>query len=541
MQAIDDLLRQIPAFKEKIPMKVRVCTLFLFILVFQLSGGLYMASAHELVGGKALMHEDILMAIEASFLGMCVVFPILFRLKFRFVSRNIFTAVACGLIVCNLICMQVNSLPVLVVVCFIAGVLKMWGTFECFSSVQLSITPTRNLSVFFPVLYGMIFGCIELSGLSTVYISYFSDWRFVHYFIIGILLLVILLSRLLMRPFYLDKPLPLHGIDWLGGLLWSVVSLLLIFICLYGDHYDWLDSPHIRLAWFGVLFLGLFNYFRMKRIRTPWIEPRIFRYPHIFTILFLFMSVCVFTATATVLENSYTGGILRYDSLNAISLNWAKLAGLVAGGLFTWQACVRFHIRYKIIVFVGFALLLAYQIAFYFLISPDTNIELFYLPVALKSAGIVTLYSVLTLYAAQVVPFQNLFQVLCVFGFIREGVGPPLVTAFVERILKVSLQTNYLGLSGELDAQNSIANHLPLDALYGELQRQSLLVSIKEGFGYAIFFGILLLIATICTKYPTIHKYIRMPVFSLPRRLAEINIFRRPQYTAKELIENKEK
>jgi MFS family permease len=536
MQSKDELVRTIPAFKEGIPTSVRFCVLFLFVLVFQFSGGMYMASIHEMVGAKALMHEDIMLAIEASFVGMSMIFPILFRLKFRFTSRTVFPFVACGLIACNLICMHTENVPMLVITCFIAGVIRMWGTFECFTSIQLRITPTRNYAVFFPFIFSVIFGCIQLSGLTTVYLSYFFEWQSMHYFIIGLLLLVIALSRLLLRPFLLDKPLPLQGIDWLGATLWSVFLLLVVFICEYGEHYDWLYSSYIRLALVAAGLFAVISIYRMRHIKNAYLELQAFRHPHVFTMLFLFMALCLLGATSSVLENTYTAGILHYDALNAVSLNWVRFVGVIVGGLLTWQASVRFKISYKRIVFFGFALLSIYQLIFYFLISPDTNIELFYFPLLLKSIGTVMLNIILTLYIAQIVPFQHRFQVLCIMGFIREGIGSPIATAYVGRLLKVCHQANYLSLSSELDAPNPIVNRLPFDALYGELQRQSLLVSIKEIFGYAVLFGIVLLIAAMCTKYPKIHKYIRMPVFSLPRRLAELKLFHRPIYTVKELI-----
>lgn len=203
--------------------------------------------------------------------------------------------------------------------------------------------------------------------------------------------------------------------------------------------------------------------------------------------------------------------------------------------------CVRFRIPYKVVVFIGFSLLSGYQLVLCFLISPDTNIELLYFPLALKSAGTVMLYAVLTIYAAQIVPFQHLFQVFGIMGIIREGIGSPIATALVGRMLKVFHQANFLSLSGELDEQNHILRHLSFDALYDEAQRQALLVSIKEIFGYAVLFGILLLLAAMCTQYPKINKFIKMPVFSFSRRLTEIKLFHRPKYTVKELVENKGK
>lgn len=429
----------------------------------------------------------------------------------------------------------------LVGVCFIAGAMRMWGTFECFSSIQLRITPTRNFAVFFPFIYSVIFGCVQLSGLVTVYLSRFYEWQYMHILIVGLLLVVIGLSRFMLRPFHVEKPLPLSGIDWLGGILWCIVLLLAVFVCEYGEFYDWTDSAHIRMALFAALLFMLLNVYRMWNIKNPYIEPKAFAYPHVAAMLFMYMMLSLLTATSSVLENAFTGEILHYDALNGASLNWARLAGVVAGGLFTWQACVRFHISYKVIVFIGFALLSAYQLIFYFLISPDVNIELFRLPLILKSAGTVTLYAVLTVYAAQIVPFQRLFQVFCIMGFIREGIGLPIATACVGRLLKIRCQANYLSLSGELDAQNLLTGQMSPNTLYGHLQCQSLLVSIKEIFGYAVFLGILILFAALLTKYPAIRKYVRMPVFSLSRRLQEIKIFHRPRYTVEELLKGKRK
>lgn len=125
MSQLDELLRQLPAFKENVPMRARAWSFYAFILVFQLSGGIYLSSMGEMVGETALMQEDILMAGLASFLGISMVFPILFRLKFRFTSRLILQWVCAGLIVCNLVTMHTRSVPVLVVTCFCSGVLRM--------------------------------------------------------------------------------------------------------------------------------------------------------------------------------------------------------------------------------------------------------------------------------------------------------------------------------------------------------------------------------------------------------------------------------
>ena len=170
----------IPDVPDFIPRRLKPYLFIFFVLIIQFSGGVYLAAASDMVGTKAVMQEDILMAGYASFIGLTMAFPVLFRLKFRFPTRTILPAVAIGLIVCNLVTMQTRNLPLLAVTCFIAGFLRMWGTFECFSSIQLRITPTRDFAVFFPVIYLSIFGYIQLSGLTATYLTYFYSWRYMH-------------------------------------------------------------------------------------------------------------------------------------------------------------------------------------------------------------------------------------------------------------------------------------------------------------------------------------------------------------------------
>jgi hypothetical protein len=522
MQPNDELTRSIPTFKEWVPLKARIGLLFVFAVIFQCSGGIYLVSVNQMMGATALMHEDIMMAGYASFVGMAMVFPVLFPLKFRLTNRTILLIVSLGFAVCNIICMNTHSRLVLTGTCFIAGVLRMWGTFECFSTLLLRITPSRTFSLFFCVIYSVILGSVQLSGIITVYLTYFYTWQYMHYLIIGLLLIVALLSCLLLRPFRMQEPLPLSGIDWLGAILWSVILLLIIFVFNYGEYYDWLDSPPIRSALIAALLLGVVHYFRMKQLRNPYINMKIVRYPHVFTVLFLFTAMFVFLATPTVLQNAYTGVILHLDHLHTISLNWAVLAGLLLGSLFTWLTLVRLHWKYKTLVFIGLALLVANQVIFYFLISLDTSKEMLYLPLIFRGAGNMILYIVLTFYCSQAIPFNHMFQALAILGFIRNGIGAPMAAALIGRMLTVTLKANYLSLSSELDAQNPIVNHLSFNAVYGEVQRQALMVSIKEVFGYVVIFGILLLLAVLLTKYPPISKYVRMPVFSLRGRLQEI-------------------
>lgn len=69
----------------------------------------------------------------------------------------------------------------------------------------------------------------------------------------------------------------------------------------------------------------------MTSIRHPYIDPQVFRYKKFPVVLFLFLMLCLFLTTSSVLQNAFMTSILQYDTLNAISLNWCVFAGILAG------------------------------------------------------------------------------------------------------------------------------------------------------------------------------------------------------------------
>lgn len=204
---------RIPYFKEFLPTPVCIFLSMFFAMVFQFNGGVFLPTAVQMSSALGCIQEDVNMAGYASFIGMTLIFPILFRLKFRFTTRSIFLSVCPVLIACNLITLHVNSLPVFIMVCLVSGFFRMWGTFECFSNMRLSVTPSGNFSVFYPVIYIVVLESIQLSGLVATHISDWANWRYMHWFVIGMLLVVWMCVLLFTRPYRAMKKLPLYGID----------------------------------------------------------------------------------------------------------------------------------------------------------------------------------------------------------------------------------------------------------------------------------------------------------------------------------------
>ena len=138
------------------------------------------------------------MAGYASLVGMALFFAIMFRLKWAVRPKTALGSCISVLIAANLICMHTASVPVLVGVSLVAGFFRMWAIYECNSTIQLWITPKRDMSIWFCYIYLMVNGTIQLTGIAALSLSVWASWHYMYWLIIGALLVdSILISSLL--------------------------------------------------------------------------------------------------------------------------------------------------------------------------------------------------------------------------------------------------------------------------------------------------------------------------------------------------------
>ena len=507
-----------------IPEPLKPWVLILCIIVFNCTGGVYLAAVSEMVGSTQLLQEDIMMAGYASLVGMALFFAIMFRLKWAVRPKTALGSCTLVLIVANLICMNTESVPVLVGVSLVAGFFRMWAIYECNSTIQLWITPKRDMSIWFCYIYLMVNGTIQLTGIAALSFSVWASWHYMHWFIIGALMLIYLFVLVCYKGISIMPRLPLLGIDWIGMMLWGTTAMSILFICLYGEHYDWWQSEHIRLASaLGFLSLAL-NLWRASFLRHPYISLAIFKIPLVFICVTIILLMDLLLAPSHIFEHALMEGVLGYDPENVMTLNWISIIGVVIGIVFTWQTFARRKWTYQrmlVIAFSCFALYLAY---FYFRIDYDLPKEALYFPVIIRSAGYV-MVAVMMLTANARLPFPFIFlHGLCFQNMFSAALAGPIGNAIVGRALTVVMARNSMLLGERLDAVTLSAIRLPFGELYGMVQVQSLLESMKEIYGWLLFVAILCLIGlmlrysnirpkkVIEPTYRAIHKFIQMDI-----------------------------
>lgn len=503
-------------FKEWVPDGCRFWVYILFLIAFQFSNGMYFTAMSQMQGAHSLTMDDVKMMSHAVLIGLTLYFPLAFRLKFCFTNRTSLIVAASVLLCCNLVVPYVGNPLLLVLLGFIAGFFRLYGTFECFSNILPKITPTYNYAVFLSFVFFVVLGVIHLFDAISIHIIYYYDWEYLHRLAVVLLLVVILLAYLFMSKFRPMPKKPLYGIDWIGFVLWAVFILSLIFVVQYGFQLGWLNSPYIRLA-IGIASISLgFNVWRMNNIRHPFLEISAFKVNNLANLLIAFLFLAILLASKNTLQNTYTAAVLHWDSLNLSTLKLAEFVGSFLGAVFSWIALVHFKCSHKLVTFIGFSMILVYVSSIYFIMTPYTNIEKFYLPLMCCGFGHLAIFIALTVYIQATAPFKNYFQVLCILGFVRTGVGAPIGDAIYRHGIS-GLMSNHFAEIGQVNISLlHSANSL------GYIGTEAMVATLRELFGYTFIFGVVVLVLLAASRFK---KDVQKPIPKL--RYLYSNVIRR--------------
>ena len=504
-------IHDVPDF---IPRRLKPWLFIFFVLIIQFSGGVYLAAAGNMVGTTAMMQEDILMAGYASLVGMAINFAVMFRIKFRYSNRTQLLASGAVLIVANIICALTDSVPLLVATCFVAGWFRMQATFACNSTIQLWLTPVRDMSIFFCYVYLVVDGVIQLSGIATVYTAFFSQWEYMQWTMIGLLALMMVLVILLVRPVRGPMYIPLLGIDWLGAVLWALFMLCFTFICIYGNYFDWWDAREIWQATIiGLACLGI-NLWRATFLHHPYISFAAMKNRNVIRATLIYAVFFTLLATEHVFEHSYAATILGFDDTNLVDLNMYVLVGIIVGCAFTYYTFARHKWRYKTMTAIGFALAAVYLAWFYFNIDYGVEKGALAVPLFFRGAASVIISIVfLTSIVQSGLPFQTFPQALTINGFTGAVMGATFGPAIVGELLRHIMARN-ASWFGSVFTNGTEA---PVAQLYGMVHIHALVVSMKEIYGWLLIVALVSL-AAILVSYNNVRPWAIFPKWRTIRR-----------------------
>ena len=467
---------RVPSFNSYIPRRLQPWIYICFAFTFLLSSGIYGGAMSQVMGEYSLMREDVLMIIMFNVVGVAMPFPFLFKMKFHFTNRQLLLNAALVVAACNFLIMFTESVPVMCILAYIAGFFKLCGCFECMSTIQLWMTPKRDFTIFFPLLYCMVLGNMFLAPWLTEQLIYaYQDWRIINWVMTGALLSVAFIVYVTTHNFHFMKPMPFISVDYLGCLLWSAAMLEFIFFFNYGEYYNWLDSPVMRMDLLLFVVTLYFCIQRSRHIRHPYIAPAAWKYKRLVPLLILFAFVEFMGSTPKVLQTAFTGGVLHLGTFTTNVFNFIEWVASIAGCLFClfWIKVLRQ--KYTRLLTIGVAAMAAYPIMMYFLIDPGLPLESLYLPIALRSFGNGIFFVTLTLYLEELMPFEHFFMGFTIVGMVRNGPISTMCNGLYSYALRYQMADN-------------MARGLPYDTT------NLLMVSIRQLYGTTCIIGIAVLL-----------------------------------------------
>ena len=499
-------MKKLPMFREAVPEWLRFPLLLLLPFIYQCSNPLYMNIAAEVVSDRGQWTPtDVMMCGFACILGITVTFPLLFRLKFRFTTRQIILTCSAAIVLLTLAAEYIQLLPLAVLVCFLFGIFKVWGTFECMSSMMQIISPNMHLAPFLTVVFLAVFGGVELGGLASTAIAHYYTWHHVSYALIATHLVVILFAILLLRDFRFQPPAPLKGIDWGGFLLWSLFLLPLTAVFVYADTLEWPHSTPLVICLLVSIVALVANLYRMHTHPAPFIALQCFRYRNLWPIMLLFFISGVMLSSQTVLQNVFTSSILGYPPIVSVRLNWAILAGVVVGCFLGKWGLTGLGWNYKQLTFLSLLFTTMYAAAMYFLVNPISPLSAMVLPCIFSGIGHALIFVVLTTYVESNTPFEHRFMMLTVLGLVRTGVASPIGAHLYSRLLRVQLGYNIALLSTPTAAPEAVVGG-------------ALMVGVRNLFGITVMIGLLAMLILLGSRFAD-KRYITLPTLRKIRSL----------------------
>lgn len=492
--------RKIMAFKDFVPFPLRFALFVLFIILYQSSGTVYMGAVLQMAGDRAWLNEDVLIAGYAGLIGMIMFFPLMVRFTFAFDARDVLIWSTIILMAGTLICMYCTFLPIVVLVSFLCGFVRMTVTNYCILSIQLNISPTRDLAYFYPFLYSIIQVCIQMNMIISGYSVYWYNWETANWITIGVFAILLFIILITIRRHYRAGPyIPFWGIDYTGIILWSSFLFGVVFIATYGEYYDWWNNDKIWTATWLTIIALILSVWRASHIRHPFIDLKVFVQPKIWPIMGVYFIYSLMVSTTTNVQNILTMDILGFDMYHATTVNWAAVIGVLCATCLSYFCLVKWKFRAKTMVMVGFAAFTLSMMMTYDLVGLDTEKFMLYPPMFLRGFAMGMLYVNITYILGTNIKFQYWFMSLCVLGFIRTAVAQPMCEAVLVRLMKVFKKESLMQLSSEMDLTSPAVRHF--GQIYGDLQMQSLMVGMKEVFGVVAFIGVLTIIVIYSSKY----------------------------------------
>ena len=160
---------------------------------------------------------------------------------------------------------------------------------------------------------------------------------------------------------------------------------------------------------------------------------------------------------------------------------------------------------------IAFFLAALYLAYFYFMIDYGVEKEMLFIPLFCRGAAAVIISIVfLTSIVQSGLPFQVFPEALTINGFTGAVMGATLGPAIIGELLRHTVAKNASIIGAGITDTTVNAAHKPMGQLYGAVQLQALVVSMKEIYGWLLIVALLSLLI-ILISYSNVRPWAFFP------------------------------
>ena len=444
-------------FYNWVPKPVGIIILFVFFLPILTVGGTYSVASTEMMSGLGIISEHIQFASFATSIGMAAFCPFLYRLVVIRRQKMMCLAGFSLMYIFSYICAKTDSVFLLALCSIFMGFLRMVlmmvnlftlikyaGHIEAYDKITPGNEPTTDegwdkldieRSAAQPAIYLFFMILGQLGTSLTAWLAFEYEWQYIHYFMMGLLLLCILITFITM-PYhkYTTRRFPINFKQFGNASIFCITLACITYVLTYGKVLDWYDDPTIQWATVcAIIAGGTFLYIESTQ-RNPYYQLDVFKLRTI-RMGFLFYFLLMVLNSSTMFVNVFTGIGMKLDNFqNATLGNWSMLGYFIGGIATIWLSVKGVHFKY--LFAAGFLLLGLSAMFMYFEVQGAGLYERMKYPVIIRSTGMMFLYSLIPTYATQRMPYKYLSSWICTMITVRMVLAPCIGAALYTNVLQ---------------------------------------------------------------------------------------------------------
>ena len=530
-------------FYNWVPKPIGIIILLFFFLPILSVGGVYSVNSTEMMSGLGIISEHIQFANFVTSIGMAAFAPFLYELVCIRREKLMCIAGFALMYVFSYVCAKTDSIFLLALCSLLTGFLRMvLMMVNLFTLIKYAfgMEATRNITpgmepkdatgwnkldiekcVSQPVVYLFFMILGQMGTALTAWLAFEYEWKYVYYFMMGILLLSILILFITMPNHGFAGRFPINFRKF-GNVTAFCISLTCItYVLVYGKVLDWYDDPSICWATaISILFAGIFLYMDVTR-RSSYFILGALRLRTIRMGALLYLLLMIINSSA-MFVNVYAGVGMHLDNLQNASLaNWCMVGYFIGALISIVLGSKGVHLKY--LFALGFFFLALSAGFMYFEVQTAGLYERMKYPVIIRTIGMMILYALTAAYANQRMPFKYLSTWICIMLTVRMVLGPGIGGAIYSNVLQERQQHYITRYAQNVDLVNPEASASYTNTVQGmqyqgkseteahnmaamsvkwRIQVQATLSAVKEMAGWTIYAGVICMIFVLVVPYP---------------------------------------